>query len=74
MELTTELSLLTQQLRMRQMTNEHHRRVTNQVGSQVWQPYESMDHICDTPKLEGPIDYRQPTEICVSHIMRPIHE
>ena len=45
MELTIELSLLTQQLRMRQMANEHHQRVTNQVRSQVWQPYKSMDHI-----------------------------
>ena len=45
MELSTELSLLTQQKRMRQMANEHHQRVTNQVRSQVWQPYELMDHI-----------------------------
>ena len=30
--------------------------------------------ICDTPKPGGPIDYRQPAETCVSHIMRPIHE
>ena len=28
----------------------------------------------DTPKPGGPIDYRQPAETCVSHVMRPIHE
>ena len=31
-------------------------------------------YLCDTPKPGGPIDYRQPAETCVSHIMRPIHE
>ena len=41
MELSTEMTLLTQQLRLRQITNEHHRRVTNQV----WQPYASMDDV-----------------------------
>ena len=35
---------------------------------------ETIKKICDTPKLGGPIDYRQPAETCVSHIMRPIHE
>ena len=45
MELTIELSLLTQKLRMWKMANKHHQRVTNQVRSQVWQAYESMDHI-----------------------------
>ena len=45
MELTTKMTLLNQQLRMRQMANEHHQRVTNQVRSQVWQPYEPMDHV-----------------------------
>ena len=29
---------------------------------------------CDTPKPEGPVDYRQPAKTCVSHIMRPIYE
>ena len=33
-----------QQLRMRQLANEHQRRVTTQVRSQVWQPYASMDY------------------------------
>ena len=41
MDLTTELSLFTQQLRMRQMTNEHHQRVSNQV----WNPHMSIDHV-----------------------------
>ena len=41
MELTTELSLLTQQLRMWQMANEHHQR----GRSQVWNPPMSMDHV-----------------------------
>ena len=45
MELSTEMALLTQQLRLRQMANEHHRRVTNQVRSQVWQPYASIDDV-----------------------------
>ena len=41
MELTIELSLLTQQLRMRQMANEYHQR----ERSQVWNPHMSMDHV-----------------------------
>ena len=41
MELTTKMALLTQQLRLKQMANEHHQRVTNQV----WQPYVSMDYV-----------------------------
>ena len=41
MDLTTELFLLTQQLRMRQMANEHHQR----AKGQVWNPHMSMDHI-----------------------------
>ena len=45
MELSTKMALLTQQLRLRKMVNEHHRRVTNQVRSQVWQPYVSMDDV-----------------------------
>ena len=45
MELTTEMALLTQQLRLKQMTNEHHLRVINQVRSQVWQPYASIDYV-----------------------------
>ena len=35
---------LEQQLRMRQLANENQRRVTNQMRSQVWQPYASMDY------------------------------
>ena len=27
---------------------------------------------CDAPFPRGPIDHRQPTKTCVSHIMRPI--
>ena len=30
--------------------------------------------ICDAPFPGGPVDYRQPAEICESHIMRPIRE
>ena len=45
MDLTIEMSLLTQQLRVSQTANEHHRRVTNQVRSQVWRPYASMDYV-----------------------------
>ena len=45
MELKTEMALLTQHLRLRQMDNEHHRRVTNQVRSQVWQPYALMNYV-----------------------------
>ena len=45
MELTIEMAFLTQQLRLRKMANEHHQRVTNQVRSQVWQPYASMDYV-----------------------------
>ena len=39
MELTTEMDLLTQQLRLRKKANEHHQRVKNQV----WLPYASME-------------------------------
>ena len=55
MELSTEMTLLTRQLRLRQMANEYHRRVTNQVRSQVWQPYASMDdvHYGGTPYLNN---------------------
>ena len=42
MDLTIGLSLLTQQLRKRQMANKHHQR----VRSQVWSPHMSMDHVC----------------------------
>ena len=38
-ELTNALAHLEQQLRMRQLADEHQRRVTTQVRSQVWQPY-----------------------------------
>ena len=44
-DLTIEISLHDQQLRMRKMANEHHQKVKNQVRSQVWHPYESMDHV-----------------------------
>ena len=40
-ELTNALVHLEQQLRMRQLADEHQRRVTTQVRSQVWQPYAS---------------------------------
>ena len=40
-ELTNALAHLEQQLRMRQLANEHQRRVTTQVRNQVWQPYAS---------------------------------
>ena len=43
-ELTNQLALLNQQLRMRQLANEHQRRVKTQVRSQVWQPYASMHY------------------------------
>ena len=36
--------------------------------------YRRMERLCDAPKPEGLVDHRQPTETCVSHIMRPIHE
>ena len=55
MDLTIELPLLTQQLRMKQMTNDHQRRVTTQVRNQVWQPHASMDYAQyeDTPYLSN---------------------
>ena len=43
-ELTNALAHLEQQLRMRQLADEHQRRVTTQMRSQVWQPYASMDY------------------------------
>ena len=43
-ELTNALAHLEQQLRMQQLADEHQRRVTTQVRSQVWQPYASMDY------------------------------
>ena len=43
-ELTNALAHLEQQLRMRQLADEHQRRLTTQVRSQVWQPYGSMDY------------------------------
>ena len=43
-ELTNALAHLEQQLRMRKLADEHQRRVTTQVQSQVWQPYASMDY------------------------------
>ena len=41
MELSTEMTLLTQQLRMRQIANEHHQR----VRSQVWNLHMPMNHV-----------------------------
>ena len=41
MELSTEMALLTEQLRMRQIVNEHHQR----VRSQVWNPHMFMNHV-----------------------------
>ena len=43
-ELTNALDDLEQQLRTRELANEHQRRVTTQVRSQVLQPYASMDY------------------------------
>ena len=43
-ELTNALADVEQQLRMRQLTDEHQRRVTTQVRTQLWQPYVSMDY------------------------------
>ena len=43
-KLTNALAHLEQQLRMRQLADQHQRRVTTQVRSQVWQPYSSMDY------------------------------
>ena len=43
-ELTNALAYLEQQLRMRQLADEHQRRMTTQLQSQVWQPYDSMDY------------------------------
>ena len=43
-ELTNALAHLEQQLRMRQLVDEHQRRVTTEMRSQVWQPYASMDY------------------------------
>ena len=43
-ELTNALARLEHQLRMRKLADEHQRRVTTQVWSQVWQPYASMDN------------------------------
>ena len=43
-ELTIALAHLEQQLRMRQLADEHKRRVTTQLRSQVWKPYASMDY------------------------------
>ena len=43
-ELINALAHLEQQLRMRQLADEHQRRVTTQMRSQVWKPYASMDY------------------------------
>ena len=43
-ELTNALAHLERQLRMQKLADEHQRRVTTQVQSQVWQPYASMDY------------------------------
>ena len=41
---TNALAHLEQRLRMRQLTDEHQRRVTTQMRCQVWQPFASMDY------------------------------
>ena len=33
-----------------------------------------FDNFCDASKPGDPVDHCQPTETCVSHIMRLIHE
>ena len=43
-KLTNALAHLEQQLRMQQLVDEHQRRVTTQLRSQVWQPYALMDY------------------------------
>ena len=43
-ELTNALAHLEQQLRMRQLADEHQRRVTTQLRSQLWQPYALIDY------------------------------
>ena len=43
-ELTNQIAFFSQQLRMRKLANEHQRRVTTLVRSQVLQPYASMDY------------------------------
>ena len=43
-KLTNALTHLEQQLRMRQLADEHKKKVTTQVRSQVWQPYASIDY------------------------------
>ena len=48
-QLTNELALLNQLLRMQQLANEHQRIVTSEVKSQVWQPYASMDLNMEVP-------------------------
>ena len=35
---------------------------------------EMSNRLCDASKPMGPVDHRQLTKTCVSHIMRPIHE
>ena len=41
----------------------------------LWSSFISVRlHFCDTPKPGDPVDHRQPTETCVSHIMISIHE
>ena len=37
-------------------------------------PVEDMPPPAVTPRPGGPVDYRQPAETCVSHIMRPKHK
>ena len=50
-ELTNQIVLFSQQLRMRQLANEHQRRAT----TQVWQPYASMNYAqyVSTPYLSN---------------------
>ena len=47
------------------------------IFSHLWFPSDQEEERrlgCDAPKHGDPVDHRQPAEIYVSHIMRPIHE
>ena len=68
-ELTTEMSLLTLQLRLRQMTNEHYQRVTNQVRN----PYMHMAQVLygGTPYLNN---YNSGWQHCLSTSWEESHD
>ena len=47
------------------------------LEAMTWAEFHGLfmsKYFCDTPKPGGLVDHRQPTETCVSHIMRPILE